>query len=47
MLTLIYEKKISDGVIEFHHFLKKEQAQLKTKQLKQHIFKSAGTYWFS
>ena len=47
MLTLIYEKKISDGVIEFHHFMKKEQAQLKTKQLKQHIFKSAGTYWFS
>ena len=40
MLTLIYEKKISDGFIEFHHFMKKEQTLLKTKQLKQNIFKS-------
>ena len=32
--------------IEFHHFIKKEEAQLKTKQLKQNIFKSMGIYGF-
>ena len=30
--------------IQFHHFVKKEQTQLKTKQLKQNIFKSIGIY---
>ena len=40
-------EKISDGFIEFHHFIKKEQTQLKTKQLEQNIFQSVGTYEFS
>ena len=39
-VNLILEKKNSDGFIELHHFVKKEQTQLKTKQLKQNIFKS-------
>ena len=29
---------------EFHHFMKKEQTQLKTKQLKENIFKSVVIY---
>ena len=33
-------EKISDSFIEFHHFMKKEQTQLKTKQPKQNIVKS-------
>ena len=30
--------------IEFHFFMKKNKTQLKTKQLKQNIFKSVGIY---
>ena len=51
------EKKISAEVrlihaeqmsfTEFRHFMKKEYTQLKTKQLKQSIFKSTGIYGFS
>ena len=37
----------TDSFIEFHHFMKKEKTQLKTKQRKQNIFKSMGIYGFS
>ena len=33
--------------IELCRFLKQEKTQLKTKQLKQNIFKSMGIYRFS
>ena len=34
-------------IIGFHQFMKKDKIQLKTKQLKQNIFKSMGVYGFS
>ena len=53
-MALICEKKkfgtyscLTNVFIELDHFMKKEWKQLKTKQLKQNIFKSMGIYGFS
>ena len=42
--TNVFHQSFISG---FHQFMRKNKIQLKTKQLKQNIFKSVGVYGFS